>query len=50
LEITLNVLNGYFKKLINKELGGLPVTQETFFIPAKDGGFGLYFLNDRCHI
>jgi hypothetical protein len=38
----LNAIDGYFRKLINKVLGGLPVTQENFYIPAKDGLFGFY--------
>jgi hypothetical protein len=46
----LNSLDGYFRKLINKQLGGLPVTKETFYIPAKEGGFGLYSLHDRYDI
>jgi hypothetical protein len=46
----LQNLDNDFRKLINKQLGGLPVTRETFYISAKDGGFGLYSLHDRYEI
>jgi hypothetical protein len=46
----LQNLDNYFRKLINKKLGGLPVTKETFYISAKDRGFGLYSLHDRYDI
>jgi hypothetical protein len=46
----LQALDGYLRKLINKKIGGLPLTKETFYIRARDGGFGLYSLKDRYHI
>jgi hypothetical protein len=46
----LNQLDGNFGRLINKAMGGLPVTRETFYIQTKDGGFGLYSLHDRFDI
>jgi hypothetical protein len=42
----LQALDGYIRKLINIQLGGLPVTRETFHIPAQDGGFDLYSLHE----
>jgi hypothetical protein len=40
-KVKLHALDGYIRKLINKQLRGLPGTRETFYIPAKDRGFGL---------
>jgi hypothetical protein len=40
----------FLRKLINRKIGGLPLSKEVFYIRAKDGGFGMYALHDRYHI
>jgi hypothetical protein len=37
-------LEVYLRKLINRKIGGLPLTKEIFYIKAKDGGFEIYSL------
>jgi hypothetical protein len=39
-KITLKNLDRYFRKLVNGKSGGIPKTHDTFYIQAKDGGFG----------
>jgi hypothetical protein len=33
-------LDNYLRKLINNKIGGLKVTKDTFYLRARDGGFG----------
>jgi hypothetical protein len=37
---SLSRLDTYFRKLVNGAIGGIPLTKETFYLQAKDGGFG----------
>jgi hypothetical protein len=46
----LGSLDDYLRRLINIKLGGLKVTKDTFYLRARDGGFGLISLKDRYHI
>jgi nucleoid DNA-binding protein len=46
----LGSLDNYLRKLINNKIGGLKVTKDTFYLRARDGGFGLLSLKDRYHI
>jgi hypothetical protein len=46
----LSSLDRYFRKLVNGKIGGIPMTCETFYIQAKDGGFGWFSLRDRYDI
>jgi hypothetical protein len=48
--IKLNNVDIYLRRLINKKIGGLPLTKEIFYLHARDGGFGLHSLYDRYHI
>jgi hypothetical protein len=46
----LKNLDIYLRRLINKKIGGLPLTKEIFYLWSREGGFGLYFLYNRYHI
>jgi hypothetical protein len=46
----LNSLDNYLRKLINNKIGGLKVTKDTFYLRARDGGFGFLSLKDRYNI
>jgi hypothetical protein len=46
----LKVLDIFLRKLINKRIGGLPLTREIFYLKSRDDSFGLYSLYDIYHI
>jgi hypothetical protein len=36
---SLSRLDTYFRKLVTKKIGGIPLTKEIFYIQARDGKF-----------
>jgi hypothetical protein len=46
----LGSLDDNLRRLINIKLDGLKVTKDTFYLRARDSGFGLLSLKDRYHI
>jgi hypothetical protein len=47
----LQALDGYFRKIINKQLGGLPVTPETFYIAQKtEASVSIHFTIDTIYV